>query len=88
MDREGNILKKSAGFSKNIIILFVFLLAIIFYILIKTSNLNFLGKVYTTLLNPYINIFENVMVVLIIFSLTHLFTTSTKKLIKNYVNEI
>ena len=88
MIKEESILKKSGGFSKNIIILFVFLLAIIFYILIKTSNLNFLGEEYATLLDPYINIFENVIIVLIIFSLTHLFTASTKKLIKNYLEGI
>ncbi|MEM3091814.1 MAG: hypothetical protein QXD05_01635, partial [Candidatus Pacearchaeota archaeon] len=71
--------------SKSIIILFVFLILIGAYLLLKINNLNFLGEKHRISIEPYLNTFENILIILIVFSLTYLFIINTKRLFKNYL---
>jgi len=85
--REINqLFSEKGGFSKNILILFIFIFAVIFYVLLKMGSLNLSG-VFGTSLAPYFKIFENAIIVLSVFLLTYLFIASTKKVIRNYLEK-
>jgi len=89
MEEEDITIKENPrGFSKKIIFLFVFLLIALLYVILKIGDLSFLGEQYANILNPYLNILENGVIVLLVFSLTYLFITSTKKLIKSHLERI
>lgn len=89
MEREDIAKRENSLFlSKKIIFLFVFLLIALLYIILKIGNLDFLGVQYANILEPYLDILENGIIILLVFFLTYLFVKSTKKLIKLHLERI
>jgi len=74
-------------FSKNTYFLLIFIFAIALYILLKFGDIGSFLNVGSAL-NGYIKIFENALIVLIFFLLTHFFITNTKKPIGNYLERM
>lgn len=86
--REIGLTINKIGFSRNMLVTFIFLLAAIIYTLLKIGGFDFLGERFRDILNPYLKILENALIVLIIFSLTYLFIKSTKRLMGNYLEKL
>lgn len=79
--RDVVLVHEKAGFSKNFLIVVVFIFALVGYMLLKTGNIASEGSV----LNQYITIFENAFIVVAVFLLTYLLIISTKKPLGNYL---
>lgn len=76
--------KKSQSNNIFLSILLLFI-AVFGYIFFKTKGFGALNEFFENLLQPYINTLEDVFIVLIVFAVTYLFTKSTSKLIRKYL---
>jgi len=74
-------------FSRNILVLFILVFAIALYILFKVYGLDYFGS-SGTVLNSYIKIVENAVIILAVFLLAYLFIKNTKKLIGNHLEKV
>ena len=72
--------------SNNIFLSIVLLFISVFsYITLKTKRFGSLNYLFDNLLEPYTNTLENVLIILIVFAITYLFTKLTSKIIRGYL---
>ena len=87
-NKEVKLKVNKTGFSGHIIAIFIFVVAIIIYILLKIGSFSLSGIPSLASINSYLEIFENSLIVLVVFSLTYLFIKSTKRLIRNHLEKL
>jgi len=84
-----NMMHERKSRSSNIFISFILLILAVFaYIALKTKGFGYLNEIFETLLKPYLDLLENILIILIVFAVTYLFTKLTSKIIRRYLERI
>ncbi|MEK6835618.1 MAG: mechanosensitive ion channel family protein [Nanoarchaeota archaeon] len=74
--------------SNNItLFIILFLVALLAYIWLKTKGFGYLDKVFDEILKPYINLLENIAIILVVLATTYLFIKFTSKIIRRYLEK-
>lgn len=81
------ISEKKSQSNSIIIPVFLLIVAIFAYIILKTKGFGNLTYLFDKILSPYTNLLENIAIVLILFATTYLFIRSTARILRRYLEK-